>query len=219
MTSMNGLGGIVLPAIPSTEDIQDENKMKFAIAISLLLFSACAENNSIEKSEYFLFLKELKKIESLGSSDITSHRKYFSNPAVKEIYENTSKYLDIHQRIWLDPSNDIKLKILSVRLAQCLPKNNRISVLRYVFEEYKKSNVSSELVETFLLPGDEWSTWWALHYNDSDVVKILSDIKNDPQSSNAIISATEELLSGSRKEYIEANNEGNFPKIICGFSS
>jgi hypothetical protein len=88
-----------------------------------------------------------------------------------------------------------------------------------MFEEYKKSNIGGELVEAFLLPGDEWSTWWALNYKDTDVVKILSDIKNDPQSSTAIVSATEELLSGSRKEYIEANNEGNFPKIICDLSN
>jgi hypothetical protein len=54
----------VLPAILSAEDIQEENSMKFAFAISLLLFSACSVNHSTEKSEYFLFLNELKKIES-----------------------------------------------------------------------------------------------------------------------------------------------------------
>jgi hypothetical protein len=209
-----GFPVLSLAILPIDEVLKN---MKFVIAISLLLFSACSENHSTEKSEYFIFLNALKEIEALGSSDITSHRKYFSNPAVKEVYENTSKYLDSQERVWLDPSNNIRLKILSVRLAQCLSKNERLSLLKYMFEEYKKSNISGELVESFLLPGDEWSTWWALHYKDTDVLKILSDIKNDPKSSNAIVSATEELLSGSRKQYIEANNEGNFPKITCNF--
>lgn len=203
------------------------NRLKnLAFIYVVLIFNACG-NAGIDSRTTSAraplnveeLLQQLKAIENGArlASDESSNWPYFKNPNVRILYSNPALHQRASTELWNAEGVPFKIKALSVRLLQCLPLSDYLTLVRSSFVAYKAGQVPAELVETLINPGPDWGTQVALSYQDLAVSTLLKEIASDPASTAGIRGRISEILSGESAGYILAYNLPSepLPRLSC----
>lgn len=188
------------------------------IIIIFACFSACNSENKKapnKSSAYKNYIAQIVAIDAIGELDDSSNNMYFENPKLKLIFLNPDKWIEFNQKIWRDKDIDINTKKLSAHLTQCLSHDRYLKVLSQAHEDFLAGNVDEKIIETLISPNPDWSTWLALNYRDKKIEITLKEIYNNASSSARIKTAVDAVLTGKGFEYINANNEGSWPRLTC----
>lgn len=161
----------------------------------------------------------LKSAESLArlANDGSSDGAYFNNPWIKAEYPRSLERLADIRAALADKELSVQEQRLAVRLAQCLPLDRYVELLRDAAAWHEKGELSKEVLDALVNPGSQWGTLLSVNWRDESVRALLTDIAQRKSTSQQTRDYIKSVLNGSDAKFIAEHKAlgEKFPVLQC----
>jgi hypothetical protein len=188
-----------------------------AVALTCLGGLVCA--GLVAASMSASYPRMLKSAESLArlADDGSSDGAYFNNPWIKTEYPRSLERLADIRAALVDKELSAQDQKLAVRLAQCLPLDRYVELLRDAVAWHEKGELRSEVLDALVNPGSQWGTLLSMNWRDGSVRALLTDIAQRKSTTPQTRDYIKTVLDGSDAKFIAEHREfgEKFPVLQC----
>ena len=198
----------------------------------VMLFSACCvgvtfkpisttlKNISDERAEVLLeeeLRKLLKwKLQKEKYFDST-HIYLFDNPLVIDLYQNPYSHFKVFSKKIVDPKLEDEIKIMWIKLSQCLKDEDYLLLADKVLESSLNNNTKISLIKSLLSPGVEWGTRFDDNYHKPILMKFLERLSSEKKLGINLAKNIDQIISGGNASFLEAYRsvDEQYPMLQC----
>lgn len=175
----------------------------------ILLCASCAEDGLVARLEKI-------EIEYLIRTDGSGHWPYFDNEDLVKEYRRSRSRMNEIEEIVHSPSASVGLKILAVRVAQCLDEREYLNFVNRLLDHSSSGRIPVEVVATAVYPGAEWGVHFIFSHDDVQVKEMLDRAKIVLEGSK-FEELPDSISSGEAADFVrEYSAQGEvFPRILC----
>lgn len=162
---------------------------------------------------------QLEGVQARASKSDTSSGDwpFFDDAVLRSLYPRSLQNLEAVKTLIVAENLDADLQILAVRIEQCLPLSKYVEFLGFAAQQFMSRRIRPETMESVIAPGAEWGVVLAMNYENAEVVKILSNLRDSPLASNRLKGVIRSVLSGEQAEFVRAQRDAgqSLPILSC----
>ena len=200
--------------------------------VFVMLFSACCvgvsfkpisttlKSISDERAEELLE-KELRKLlkwklQKEKYFDST-HIYLFDNPLVIDLYQNPYSHFKVLSKKIVDPTMEDEVKIMWIKLSQCLKDEDYLLLADKVLESSLNNNTKISLIKGLLSPGFEWGTRFDDNYHKPILMKFLERVSSEHNLGIYLAKNIDRIETGRNASFLEAYRsvDEQYPMLQC----
>lgn len=142
-------------------------------------------------------------------------------PSIREVFRTPAPQEAEARAVIADPRASGDAKRVAALLMQCLPIDEYIDFVRFIFENVHENRCPDSVLSNAIFPGEDWGFVLAESHQRADVRELLLEIDASNVGGDAMRAKIKAILEGQTAAYLKHVREtgASVPAIGCAASA